>query len=333
MPVKRRRFLLVEELEPRCLLSNYYVAPAGNDNSSGSATAPFATLQHAMMSLQPGDTLNVEPGKYAGFIVGWDDTPASTGDPYGTVNGTASAPIKIQAAPQAAAGSVVINAPNKETPVAIDLEPNCDYITVSGFTINGANSISARGIKVCGNNNVVSNNTISGVQDGFGILVDGGNNVVLQGNTVTGTGNGGSASAGHGIYLSGTISGAVVQGNIIDNNSYIGIHVDGDGGEVTDALIAGNVIYNNGQNGINADGLQSSVIENNLIYGYQSYGICLYHSDGPQASKNNILVNNTIVSTVKGAGAAVRIRDGSTGNIMLNNILLGGSGIAITHQQ
>ena len=54
---------------------------------------------------------------------------------------------------------------------------------------------------------------------------------------------------------------------------YIGIHINGDISEggvglVTHALIEGNRIYNNGQNGINADGLQSSVIQNNLIYGY-----------------------------------------------------------------
>ena len=97
-------------------------------------------------------------------------------------------------------------------------------------------------------------------------------------------------------------------------------------GLVTNALIQDNLIYNNGQNGINADGLQSSVIENNLIYGYGGFGVCLYQSDAGGPSINNLLVNNTIVSTVSCAGAAVRILDGGTGNTLLNNVLLGADG-------
>ena len=68
------------------------VATTGSDNNPGTHGAQFATLQHAMMSLNPGDTLDVEAGSYDGFIVGWDSTPASGGDPYGTIDGTAGAP-------------------------------------------------------------------------------------------------------------------------------------------------------------------------------------------------------------------------------------------------
>ena len=66
-----------------------------------------------------------------------------------------------------------------------------------------------------------------------------------------------------------------------------------------------------------------------MIYGYKGYGICLYQIDAADGSKNNIIVNNTIVSTASGAGAAVRILDGSTGNTLYNNILLGGGGVAL----
>src|SRR5271166_5132064 len=69
---KHRRFLRVEPLEQRLVLSTYWVSPSGSDSNAGSASSPFATLQHSMMSLQPGDTLDVEPGTYAGFVVGWD---------------------------------------------------------------------------------------------------------------------------------------------------------------------------------------------------------------------------------------------------------------------
>jgi hypothetical protein len=307
----------------------YYVSPTGNNSNTGSADSPWLTIQNAVNIVQPGDTVIVRAGSYAGFILGWDVPEA----------GTASKPITFEADPNAAAGSVVINAKNYETHAGIDLEPGCDYITISGFTIDDSGGITdsldhGEGIKVAANNDVITGNTISGIVYGFGMIADNATNVALRNNTITGTGNLGDPNYGHGIYLSGSLDGAVVQGNTIHDNSYIGIHINGDLSEggvglVTHALIEDNLIYKNGQNGINADGLQSSVIENNLIYGYQRYGIALYQIDAADGSKNNVIVNNTIVSTVAGAGAAVRILDGGTGNAILNNILLGGDDIAV----
>ena len=306
----------------------YYVATTGSDSNNGSSSAPWFTIQNAVNFVLPGDTVIVRAGSYAGFILGWDAPTA----------GTAGNPITFEADPAAAAGTVIINARNNKTASGIDLEPGCDYITISGFDIVGGGTIAqypnkGSGIKVTGNNDIVISNIISNLDYGFGILADNANNVVVENNTITGTGNHGNGDYGHGIYISGSTDGAVVQGNIIHDNSYIGIHINGDLSEggiglVTHALIAGNKIYNNGQNGINADGIQDSTIENNLIYGYQGFGIALYQIDAGGPSKNNIIVNNTIVSTVAGAGAAVRMLDASTGNTLYNNILLGGSGIA-----
>ena len=42
---KHRRFLQVEPLEERVVLSTYWVSPSGNDSNAGSAVQPFATLQ------------------------------------------------------------------------------------------------------------------------------------------------------------------------------------------------------------------------------------------------------------------------------------------------
>jgi parallel beta-helix repeat protein len=336
---RQRAHLGLEALETRVVPSTYYVATSGNDTNAGTKAAPFATIQHAMISLNAGDTLDVEAGSYAGFIVGWDSVAANTGDPYGTINGTASAPITIQADPAAAPGSVIINSKDNKTQAGIDLEPGDSYITISGFTIDGTGGGFAQypnhgeGIKVAGSNNdIVENCTITNVNYGQGIIADNANNVLIQNNTITGTGNNGNAYYGHGIYLSGSSNGAIIKNNVIDNNSYIGIHVNGDVSEggvglVTNALIEDNYIYNNGQNGINCDGIQNSTIENNLIYGYASYGLALYKSDAAGPSSNNIIVDNTIVSTNSTAGAAVRILDGSTGNTLLNNVLLGGGDV------
>ena len=264
--------------------------------------------------------MDVEAGTYAGFILGWDAATA----------GTAGAPITFQADPHAAPGSVIINSRDGKTPVGIDLEPGCDYINISGFTIQkGDGSITKDGIKATGNNDSITNNTVTGV-GGFGIFINNANNVLIQGNTVTGTT--GTNTTGHGMYISGSSDGTVIRGNVIYDNSYVGIHLNGDVSEggiglVTHAVIEDNRIYNNGQSGISADGLQNSIIQNNLIYGYQSFGIRLYQIDAAGGSKNNVIVDNTIVATSSGTGAAVRILDAGTGNTLLNNILLGSDGI------
>jgi parallel beta-helix repeat protein len=325
--VRRRTRPGVDPLESRVVLSTYYVSTTGNDSAAGTSAAPFATLQNAVSHLAPGDILNVESGSYAGFIVGWDGPGESV---YGTIAGTAGKPITIQADPAASPGSVIINSHNRYTAVGIDLEPGCNYVTLNGLTIQNDGSVTKAGILATGNNDSITNNTVTGVH-GFGIIVDNANNALIQGNTVTGTL--GTNTQGHGIYVSGSSDGVIVRGNVIHDNGYIGIHVNGDLSEggiglVTHALIEGNVIYNNGQNGINADGLANSVIRNNLIYGYHGYGICLYQIDAASGSSNNVIVNNTIVGTLSGSSAALNILNASTGNTVLNNILLGGDGNA-----
>src|SRR5262249_49158742 len=42
----------------------YYVSPAGTDVGSGSATAPWATIQHAADNAKPGTIIHVAPGTY-----------------------------------------------------------------------------------------------------------------------------------------------------------------------------------------------------------------------------------------------------------------------------
>ena len=201
-------------------------------------------------------------------------------------------------------GSVVINARDNKTRWGIDVEPNCNYVTFSGITIDDTGGITdssdrGGGIKVTGSNDSIINCNIQKIIYGFGLFSDNANNVVMQNNTITNVGAQGNQDYGHGIYISGTSNDDVIEGNVIDNNDCIGIHVNGDASEgglglVTDALIENNVIYNNGQNGINCDGIQSSVMENNLIYSYADYGIALYQIDASAPSENNIIVNNTI---------------------------------------
>jgi hypothetical protein len=191
---------------------------------------------------------------------------------------------------------------------------------------------------------------VNGVSGIGGILVDTSTSVIVQGNTLIGTQ--GTGTTGHGMYVSGSCVGVQVLYNVLHDNAFVGIHVNGDVSEglpgvVKGLLIAGNLIYKNGQNGINADGIESSTIENNVIYQNARNGIELYQIDAYGGSTSNIIVNNTIdQSSVSGgyaisisacqydnqsshptpAGCTTSTADTSTGNIAFNNVLLGGAG-------
>jgi hypothetical protein len=54
----------VQGLEPRVLLSTWYVASNGSNSGAGSLRQPFRTIQHAANLAQPGDTVLVRGGVY-----------------------------------------------------------------------------------------------------------------------------------------------------------------------------------------------------------------------------------------------------------------------------
>jgi hypothetical protein len=317
--------------------ADYYVSGStGHDSNPGSAALPWQTLQSHVASLLPGDTLNILAGTYSGFIVGWD--PDGT---YGVLSGTDTQPVTIQAAPGTDGTNVVITTKNNKTQYAIDVEPGCGFIVLSKLTIDGSSGGFAQypnrggGIKVAASPGCrIEDCRIQNVDYGFGILADNVTNLLVGGNTIRNTGAHGNGDYGHGLYLSGSTALAVVDGNLIYSNDYIGIHINGDLSEgglglVTACNILNNRIFSNGQNAINADGLQGSIIENNVIFNYQDFGICLYRIDAADGGKNNLIVNNTICNgTNTATGAALRFLDASTGNTVFNNVLLSSVGDA-----
>src|SRR5690606_2879555 len=113
------------------------------------------------------------------------------------------------------------------------------------------------------------------------------------------------------------------------NNTACGIHMNGDismgrAGILSDVTDEGNIIHDKGYGGgsaINKVGVQDSEIVNNLVYNNHASGIAMYQIDGGDASKNNKIFNNTIIQPSDGRWC-VLIVDGSTGNTILNNILI-----------
>ena len=305
--------------------ATFYVSPSGNDSNPGTAALPWLTLQNAMNNLQAGDTVDVAAGDYAGFSDGFANA---------AVSGSAGAPITFDAAPGA-----VIDAPNPYTADGIDLEPGCNYLTIEGFTVQNpaSDSISRAGIRVTGSNYVqVLNNNVNNCGD-WGIFTGMANYILVQGNTAS------NSQVQHGIYISNACVGPVVSDNIVFGNHDCGIQFNGDlsqggNGLITGGTVEGNVVYNNGTGGgsaINCDGLQSSLIENNLLYNNHATGIALFMSDAAAGSIDNQIVNNMVINAANGRNA-IQISNSSTGNTLRNDMIFNENpssedgGIAVT---
>ena len=234
--------------------SSRFVATTGSDSADGTAAAPWRTLQHAADRVVPGVTVNVRAGQYAGFQL--------------TRSGTDEGPITFHGD-----AGAVIDTPHPGED-GINLE-GASYIVIEGFEVTGAGRA---GIRSVVNHHVTIQNNRADQNGMWGIFCANSDYVVIEHNAT-------SRSRGeHGIYVSSATDHPRIRENSVWGNQVNGIHLNsGKGQLVTAALVEGNIIHDNGAgggSGINADGIQSSVIQNNLLYGNHGSGISLYRDTG-----------------------------------------------------
>jgi hypothetical protein len=282
-------------------LRTLYVATSGNDSGDGSAAAPWRTLQRAASLVRAGDQVIVRPGRYAGFNL--------------TTSGTVTNPIVFSADP-----GVIVDTPNPvRTQDGINLE-GASWVVIEGFTVVG---MPRTGIRSVLNHHVTIRHNVGDANGRWGILTGFSDDLLIEDNEMSRSG------AEHGIYVSNSGDRPVIRRNHVWGNSGNGIHMNGDlsqGGDgiISGAVVEANVIHGNGRtggSGINADGVQSSRIVNNFLYDNHASGISLYRIDGAQGARNNLVAHNTIVQAADGRWA-INIQNASTGNRVVNNILL-----------
>jgi hypothetical protein len=292
--------------------TTFYVSPRGNDGHTGTALQPWATLQHAVNSIQHGDTILVQAGTYAGCRI--------------EIPGAQNSPKVLMAAPGA---HVLVNKPgphNKHNSI-IEIEnfgsTVADWV-VSGFEV--ANSpkygVDVRVTqRITVQQNHVHNSALTGIFTAFS------NYVLIQGNETDHNGE-------HGIYQSNSSVYPTIRANNSHHNASAGIHMNGDiseqpgNGLVQFATVEDNVIWENGGkggSGINCDGVDDSIFRNNLLYNNHASGISLYAIDGAHGSSYNKVYNNTIVMAANSRFAVNIPDDGASaapvGNVVENNIL------------
>ena len=299
--------------------AEYYVSTQGSDSAAGNASAPWATLQHAVENVSAGDTIWVRAGTYAGCRI--------------QRSGTENAPITLRAEEGA---SVLINSPGAANrhQSGIELETWEGDGTVSWWVIQGLEvaNVPGWGIDLRASEErhthhiTVRDNRVHhcglerGVTGIFTAFVD---DALIEGNESYANGE-------HGIYLSNSGDRSIVRGNRLYDNVGCGLHMNGDESMGGDGIISGvlaenNRIYGNGSEGgaaINNDGVEDSTFRNNLIYGNHAGGIAVFQGNGAICSRNNRYLNNTIIQPSDGRWAINIAGSACTGNHIQNNIIL-----------
>jgi parallel beta-helix repeat protein len=285
----------------------FHVAIGGNDGGPGTVGQPWATVQHAVDSVGPGDTILVHGGSFVGARI--------------ELSGAAGQPITLRAAPGEPA---VLTQPGSSNfhGSTLELETfsgggTVAYWVVQGFEILGG---SRSGVDIRNAHHItVRSNRVhgSGLTGIFTAFAD---DVTIEGNESFGNGE-------HGVYTSNSGDRPTVRGNHLHDNAAAGLHMNADlsqGGDgiITGAIVAANVIHGNGGlggAGINMDGVSESAVFNNLIYDEHASGIAVFQQDGAVCSSDNLFAHNTVLTAADGRWAFNMPDAGCTGNLLVDN--------------
>ncbi|MEI8063206.1 MAG: NosD domain-containing protein [Verrucomicrobiota bacterium] len=310
--------LPVNVAAPAVVVDNHrYVAPNGLDTDAGTQDKPWRTIQHAAEQAKPGDIVVVRAGIY---------------EPFHTMrSGTAEKPIIFQAEANVIVGPPGGLRPSEKTAKTLaelyrldNIHVRfCDYIIIEGFQVQraarcGICVVDSRGVVL--RNNIVSDARVFGILTGFAVEVQ------ILNNKTFGT------LEQHGIYVSNSRSernNPVIRGNESYANNYTGIQVNGDcksggNGSITGAIIENNIIHDNSSKGMSLISMSDSIVQNNLIYNNgKTSGAGGIHltdeKDCGRPSSGNVIVNNTIDEpNITG----IRLTDGAVDNIIFNNLLI-----------
>ena len=236
----------------------YFVATNGSDQNLGTATSPWASIQHAADASKAGATIRVAPGLYTSPILS-------------TRSGTALAHIKfISTVPHGA--TIKLNA---TPPAQYIWENSGNYVDIQGFEIVGTdgarNGIYNHGSHVQAIGNMIHDmNDVTCSSDGGAAILMGpattNNNVI--GNLIYHIGLGACTGSPyfHAVYISD-------QGGAVQNN----------------------IIYGSRGRGINMNhGAQNKTISNNLIFNCAN-GIEVADWDSTIPAKGFLVTNNIVM--------------------------------------
>lgn len=249
-----------------------FVAPSGSDANPGTAAQPWRSISKALKAALPGDRVLVRAGTYSGIAGAGADCGGSVGAcVYGSPQGTATAPITVEAYPG-------------ERPViaAMVSFPSAQWFRFSGFIVDGAQAPEgAEGVSL-GNTsgtapshveisyNEIRNFGRGGNHYSQGILHFSGTDDALIGNRIHHIGL--QRFYDHGIYLKAGRRVVVANNVISDITGGYGVQIWGD---FDDSWVINNTVYGAAASGFivggnNDRGRPDRTVTSNNIFAGQS---------------------------------------------------------------
>ena len=251
-------------------------APHGSDGAAGTEAAPFATAQHLVDSLRPGETGCLRSGTYN------EDVKVSKG-------GSASARVTLRSYPGERA----------TVKGRFWIAEGADFVTVAQLDLNGVNSARNPSPTVNSNDAIFEDNDVTNDHTEICFLLGNSwgdaNRTIIRRNRVHDCGRLPAANQDHGIYV-GEGEGNQILDNLIYDNADRGVQLYPDAQRTR---IAGNVIDGNGEGiifgGEHGDAPNDNVVEGNVITNSRvRWNVESWFADGNPIGRNNVVRNNCV---------------------------------------
>jgi len=268
--------------------ADLYVSTTGSDSNPGTKSAPLKTIAKAASYAEPGTTVHVAPGQYAGGF-----KTAASG--YSTA--------RIRYVSDTKWGAKIVGSGGGHI-----WHNSGNYVTVDGFELSGAgkthglisgpSSVGDDGHHFIATNNYVHDMAVGVCGSGGAITAfsEGGHsritNNVIRNIAVSLIGK---CSTQQGIYISESDS--YIANNIISGIAAVGIH---QWHGATRSTIVNNTVFNclwgillgSGDSRMLPNGSQDNYVANNISVHNKAYGIMEYGLTSRNTYRNNLLYNN-----------------------------------------
>ncbi len=176
-----------EALEPKVLLSTYYIATSGSDSAAGSLSSPFASLSKFFSIAKPGDTALIRGGTYSNWV---NIEPNKSG--------TASAPITVSNYNNE---QVIIDHKTPTSGTFMTFDNGESYINVHGLTVKdflqGFNFQGGSNHITIDDMNMSSFDVPGSSASGRGVRLRGADYITISNSNIQDVGGVGIAAIGH----------------------------------------------------------------------------------------------------------------------------------------
>ncbi|MCP4287449.1 MAG: DUF1565 domain-containing protein [Gammaproteobacteria bacterium] len=346
--IRRRTIFLVLCLSLSSLSAAVYYVDGehtgSSDANSGTKAAPWSTIQHAVSSTAPGDSVYVKNGTYNEQVrfdrsgtAGNDITVAAYETQGATIDGNGvSVPPYSGLVDIAGRGYVrfsgfrVINSGPGGTATGIQVEGSNNVVVAKNYTFNTASS----GILVWGSSSIlISGNEVEkalsagSVSENEAITVGETNGFEIRNNYV----HDGHSIRGEGIDAKDGSRNGLIHNNHVHHMQGVGIYVDAWDKATGSIDVYENLVHDIAGGGVSIGSERGGVLDdirvyNNIIYDNKWLGIDLHACCIQQHPVSNVqIVNNTVVDNGKGQwGGGIYVENPkATGVVIRNNILSG----------